>query len=244
MKVSTILGIPYLHMEEDNDYHLCLAHLLANKTYQDFFKQKSRRGDMVMMDNGVVETGLPMEWSLLNELAYEVEAVELVLPDRLCNKDATLQSGKSALRSWNGDHDLIAVPQGRSLEEWRECLLEMLNWPVETIGISKFVKPFASSRVGVLEAVPELIESTKSIHVLGCLSISDEAINLEKRFPGRIRGIDSGIAAICTQAGIRVSDFDNTGGRLDVPLDFFARNLDENLLAENVFWWRQMCGKP
>jgi len=241
MKVATILGIPYLHLEQNNDYHLCLSHLLADKDYMKFFREKSRRGYIVICDNGVVETGLPMAWSLLKELAEEVEATELILPDRLNNMSKTLALGEAAIADWNGTPSLFAVPQGKNQQEWRACLIEMLSWPVTTIGISKFVKPFANSRVEVIYGAPELLKSNRDVHILGCLSISDEVANLEKNFPGRIRGIDSGIAAICAQVGIKMSSYAETGGRLDIPLDFFANDLDIDLLTENVNWWRRMC---
>lgn len=242
MKVATILGIPYLYMEKDNDYHLCLAHLLAHKEYADFFRERARHGDQVIMDNGVVETGLPMPWSLLKELADDVEATDLILPDKLYDSRATLEMGKAAIKEYDGYPSLTAVPQGRNFNEWKQCLREMLEWPaVTTIGISKFVGLFTTSRVDVLKQVPELMESDMGIHLLGCISISDEPQDMEKAFPDRIWGIDSGIATICTQAGMRMTDFVVDGGRLDIPLDFFTKSLDLTLLYENVAFWRALC---
>ena len=242
MHVATILGINYLHMAQDDDYHLCLAHLLTDEAYKAFFKEKSRRGDIVMMDNGVVETGLPMEWSLLKELGSEIEATEIILPDRIYNMSETIKNGEAAINNHDGDYDLLAVPQGRDFEEWRHCLNVMLQWPVSTIGISKFIAPFAPARAYVLKQVPELIESDKNIHILGCISVSNEVIDLEKKFPGRIRGIDSGIATICAQAGMTLSSLAKSEDRLDIPLDFFAKDLDISILIGNIYFWRSMCG--
>ena len=243
MRVATILAIPYLNRAQEDTYHLCLAHLLADKTYATFFREKARRGDLVMMDNGVVETGLPMEWPLLVELAKEMEISELVLPDRILNASETLKHGEKAVKDWEAHDgygfDLIAVPQGNSHDQWYACCQEMLHWPVKTIGISKFVGNFTNSRADLFEASPDLINSDKDIHMLGCLSVSDEVRDVEARFPGRIRGIDSGIATICTQANKRLQDVE--GGRVDIPLDFFARNLNPALLGENIQWWKHMC---
>jgi|SaaInlV_200m_DNA_2_1039689.scaffolds.fasta_scaffold32124_2 hypothetical protein len=243
MQIATILPIPYLDLVGGDDtYHMCLAHLLDNKEYLEYFRGKSRRGDSVIMDNGVVETGLPMEMSILLELADKVEATELILPDRLNDAAGTLILGADAIGQWYGETGLIAVPQGNTFEEWHACMKEMLFWPVSTIGISKFTAKFSSSRLEILKKSPELIESIKGIHLLGCVAINDEISSIGDAFPGRIKGTDSGIAAIATQAGVEISKV-KRGDRVNVELDFFNRNLDEYLLNANIGTWRSMCQK-
>lgn len=239
MDIATITAIRDLDLANDNSYHLCLAHLLHDNTYFQYFRSRARVGDLVMLDNGVVETGLPMEMSVLLRLAHRVEASEMVLPDSLNDSTETLRLGREAIAEWEGEPGLIAVPQGRSFSEWHACMLEMLTWPVVTIGISKFTAKFASTRMQLLAQSPELIDSKMDIHLLGCLSISNEIFSVKKAFPGRIRGVDSGIAAIAAQQDIAIDDI-RVGGRVNTELDFFIQD-ESPLLRRNIASWKKMC---
>jgi hypothetical protein len=240
MNVATILPIPCMKLTEWDEYFMCLAHLLDDDKYMGFFREKSRRGDSVIMDNGVVETGLPMEASVLFELAEKVEATELILPDALNDSAKTLTLGAEAIGNWYGDVGLLAVPQGETLKEWRSCMLEMLSWPIMTIGISKFTAKFLPTRLEVLKAAPELIESKIDIHLLGCVSISNEIAEIEEAFPRRVKGVDSGIAAIAAQAGKALESVPR-GQRVNVELDFFNPWLSAPLLDANIDFWKTMC---
>ena len=245
MKVATILPAPYLHLEEHNDYHLCLAHLMGNKEYGGFFRDQAERGRFVMMDNGVVETGEPMPMRELIVIADHFGVKELVLPDALCDRATTLERGHEAITrmvyarpSLRHHIDLVAVPQGEDEEEWIRCVNDMLDWPVRTIGISRFTARFFSSRAEALSCVPELIKSDKSIHLLGCTNDPREIYEVDVSFPGRVRGVDSGIAAMYTQLGMSMSDGQP---KPSVELEFEEDTLDVDLLMENAEWWRKRC---
>jgi len=242
MKISTILPIEYLRLERFNDYHLCLAHLLNDSDYFTFFFNRAREGKFVLMDNGVVETGRPLPMEKLLNLALRCGFNEVILPDSLNNRKETLSMGAKAIEiASEGYHmvpDLMAVPQGNTKDDWIQCVNEMLDWPVNGIGISRFTKAFFEDRVEALLAVEDLISSSKEIHILGCPGDPSEIARIECTFPGRVRGTDSGIAAIFTQAGRRMSD---GGGKPDIALDFHNNRLDAALLKENIEWWIGEC---
>ena len=246
MKIATILPNRYLSLEDENDYHLCLAHLLHDRTYREWFKEKSMRGDWVIMDNGVVETGKAMEMRRLIELGQEVGVSEIILPDEIHNKDETIFLGMDAMAEYamltgkdflNGNLPLMAVPQGDTAREWIDCVKHMLDWPVRTIGISRFVNKYFTSRLRALECVPELMNSGKEIHLLGCPGDPIEFHHVEKAFPGRIRGIDSGVAVIFATAGVLMGH--EPDKKPNVEIDFFGDGLDPWVVSENVDFWRR-----
>ena len=245
MKIATILPTHYLGLESNNDYHLCLAHLMGDKEYARFFKEQSRKGRFVMMDNGVVETGVPMQMNELIDLAIQWDVWEVILPDAINDMDQTILRGAKGMFDYfrlrhkmNFDFHLAAVPQGDTKEEWVACVKEMLTWPIRTIGISRFVMKYYNSRLEALNAVPELIASDKQIHLLGCPGDPDEMFQIRCAFPGRIRGVDSGIAAMYTQEGMYMGDGQP---KPIVELDFQGQGLDEDLLIRNVDFWRARC---
>ena len=239
MKIATILPIAYLELEKDNDYHLCLAHLLKDRTYHKFFKSQAKSGKYLIMDNGVVETGLPMDIEKLFHLAQSVKASEMILPDLLFKTKSTLEMGLSALEyargHVEGDLNFMAVPQGETKEEWAKCVREMIHWPVKCIGISRFVVPkLFQSRTEALRSVPELIASHKEIHLLGCPDDPREIAEANSAFPQRIRGTDSGVASIMAQEGIHMG----TLPKPKVELGFYNEEMDLDILKYNIAQWK------
>jgi len=237
MQIATILGIPHLHLEQESRYHLCLAHLLGDERYRTFFSEKAQRGDIVIMDNGTVETGVPLAMENLIILAKWVGVTELILPDIIRNMGKTLKLGESAISCWYGEPaHLMAVPQGSTKLEWLSCLDEMLFYPIKTIGISKFVCNIFEDRFEALSSSKRLMNSEKAIHILGCNGDIREIKKIKEAFGDRIRGIDSGIANIYACAGMRMSDGEP---KPQVELDFH-RAVDEDLLKENIQYWKNV----
>ena len=245
MQVATILPTRYLWLEADSDYHLCLAHLLRHDPeYTDFFADQSRRGSHVIMDNGVVETGEAMPIEELMELATHTGATEIILPDVLRDKDATLGLSEQALiyaqnSGWYGG--IMAVPQGDTPEEWRGCFEGMLGWPITAIGISRFLVPDVyPNRAEALRDIYDLLTWTdKRYHLLGCPGDPQEIWEAYNVLPGQVRGTDSGIAAIYTEAGLLAEDGHS---KPDVELDFRAGDklgYDSELLIRNWAWWKR-----
>ena len=219
---------------------MALAHLLRkDEAYKEFFLGRSLKGEFVLMDNGVVETGIPMAIETLLLLAKEIKATEVILPDMIRERTMTLRLGEDAINKWYGECMLMAVPQGNCADVWCNCVKEMLFWPIKAIGISRFTNGYFSSRLEALQAVPKLIDSNLDIHLLGCPGNRSEILAIDKAFPGRIRGIDSGIAAIYTQAGMFMED-EQPKPVLD--LDFSGDTLDMDMLKMNITYWKGLCG--
>ncbi len=238
MDTATILPIPHLHLADNETYNMALAHLVEDEAYADWFRMKSSRGDFILMDNGVVELGYPMESHEILARAREIGASEVVLPDYPLDRLRSMETHRRGLEDLGGILPLMAVPQGSSCGEWRESVLELIRWPVNSIGVSRFVVELFPDRLHALCSVPELLDSDKEIHLLGCPGIANEVALIDMHLSGRIRGIDSGIAAIYAQEGIAI---DSGEPKPNVELDFTAE-VDEDLLKHNVeYWRREIC---
>jgi len=240
MKIATILPLRRMGFERDNDYHMALAHLLYNEEYRQFFIDKSARGDHVIMDNGVVETGIPMRIEELISLAKTIRATELICPDFLGNRWETVkwsshgvyQADISGLRS-------MVVPQGRDQDDWVKCMEEMLTWipRISAIGVSKFITSYMprAKAVELIDAQDHFIP----IHLLGCPGDPREIADISSQFPGRVRGVDSGVAAFYSAGGVRMA---SGKPRPDSSFDFLdGSEIDPHLIQENREYWRMMC---
>ena len=238
MRVATIVPIPHLGLTRGQGYHLALAHLVQHGRYRTFFQEEENDGAFVIMDNGVVETGTPQTPVQLLRSAELLLPDEVILPDALLNRGPTLEMGERAMEflserlPWVS---FMAVPQGETRDEWISCVLEMIYWPVACIGLSRFLTRHYRDRASALMDVPDLVESKKDIHLLGCPGDLSEFRRVEKAFPGRIRGVDSGIAAICAQEGIRLE----TGFEKPKVDLHFELGMNESLLADNIKVWRE-----
>ena len=240
MKLATILPTKYLYLEDGADYHLCLAHQLKkDPKYAEFFKLQAARGAFVIMDNGVVETGVPLEIQELKGLTERIGCNEMVMPDYIYNATETIRLSKYAvsyMRLTSPNMRLFVVPQGSSPLAWESCVMEMLSWEIDTIGISRFVVPRVyNSRLEALRRVPCLMQSDKEIHLLGCPEDPAEIAQIEEAFPGRIRGVDSGIAAIYAQDGIVVCNWDSKPDRV---IDLDNQEMSTEILKRNIREWK------
>lgn len=240
MKIATITPISHLNLIKNDDYMMCLAHLCRDKTYADFYRDASDRGAYVLLDNGVVETRTPMPSEQILHHAGRTHSDEFILPDTLYDREQTITKGLAGIRvardqGWTGK--LMAVPQGKDVTDWSWCLQSMLEWDIDSIGISRFVSRYFLDRTEALQYARNLIDSDLEIHLLGCHGDPLEIWYADQKFPGRIRGCDSGIASIYTQENLHMSDGEV---KPDVELDFKG-NLPVSLLKENIAYWEARC---
>jgi hypothetical protein len=247
MKLATILPLKYMYLEEDNDYHMALAHLCSDLNYVSFFRRHSARGDWIIMDNGIVE-GEQQPLRVLQAAARCIGASEIVLPDAICDLVPTLQMGHDAADYFiqkMPELRLMAVPQGAHQGDWEQCLREMLLWPVHTIGFSKFIV----DRLGVtrldllMRHYDEIHDAGKAVHLLGSPMGPYEVDQIKTWAPGRARGMDSGYPTFCTAGGMGI---DWRGARppsgIEHGFDFINADPDETLMLQNYKTWREWCG--
>jgi hypothetical protein len=248
LSVATILPTAHLDLD-DSDYHMCLAHLLGDQRYSDWFAARAAEGHHVLMDNGAAEAGIPMEAERLFELATRIGATEMTLPDVIRDSAKTRRlhlAASDLAESYNVR--LMGVPQGRTQQEWASCARFMVDCAdllgIGAIGVSKFQYGVWRDRAEAILAVPGLLDSGLEIHLLGCWGADPtEAHRTAAALPdGLVRGIDSGIAAIYAQEGRALlldgSDRSNDPGHnLDFSRELSGRGL--KMLELNIQIWRR-----
>jgi len=235
MKLATILPVAHQDLEAQNNYHMALAHLVPqSREYAFFFANHAAKGDYVIMDNGVVE-GDRRSVSELVATAEMIDATEVILPDEIGDTEKTLEMGREALDLMVG-RNLMAVPQGDLSIKWSQCLYEMLQWPVTTIGITKFIYlSTGMHRQDVLARFgQEIVDAGKQIHLLGSPDGADE---LRTASDTRlVRGADSGYPSFCAAGGAKVR---RDGRRPDTEVNWLdGSDIDRSLMEFNYHAWR------
>jgi hypothetical protein len=169
-KVRLAVIPPVAYLEDfSTNYHLVLAHLYAtNETYRDFYNSRVEKGDWVILDNGCAELGEAIPGKELFRLAADLNPNVLVCPDVLRDGLKTRELTEEFIKTWRGKLKdggiaLMAVPQGKTREEWLDCF-ETFNEmkEVEWLGISKYCP---GERVELLEQIKLSVK--KKCHLLG-----------------------------------------------------------------------------
>jgi hypothetical protein len=247
MQSATILPTHYLHLIKDEPYHMCLAHLIGkDPEYTHFYNQIGKnKQKYLIMDNGVIEGDQRPVHELVKKAIF-IGADELILPDVFENSAATLDASYRALRYVQDaapNLKLMAVPQGKNMDEWLECAIIMIDWDIHCLGIPKVLVK-SEGPDARLHALTYLGNKTRGldIHLLGCwqtpLEISlIERASLNKEISS-IRGVDSAIAWVYSKAGI----FLNESDRPQINhIDFLDIDTNEELLSHNIRLWKAAC---
>ena len=239
MRIAEIIPVGCLEKTAQNQYHMCLAHLVQqNDEYTKFYRRMSNEGKYVLMDNGAAE-GSQLDIEGLIECYEKVQPTEIVLPDTLCNSEETVQKSVRALqllkdRGLLKNRRVMFVPQGKTFREWCNCLQTFMAYActsVDTIGVSKFLEMETGDSDVRMKAVRYLDEHCKwyEIHLLGC-SEGPDAIKECHELSTHVRGCDSAFAYICTQAGVTIGpDTKRPSGEID-----FLNGPDYDGLEQNM----------
>jgi hypothetical protein len=246
MKSATILPTHYLYMIKDEPYHMSLAHLIGKDTaYTEFYKSIGKdESKYLIMDNGVVEgNSRPIEEIVRKALM--VNAKEIILPDVMMNQEATLELSYKALRYVKDNFNLkvMVVPQGKTMDEWLDCAIAMIDWDIDCIGVPKLLTKIAG-RDGRLFALTFLGNKLRGldVHLLGCWTTPLEATIIERASMNKtirpVRGIDSIIAWKFANAGLNLTESDRPDNN---HVDFSERWTDQGLLRTNIDLWKRSC---
>lgn len=219
-KVAQIVPASCLQYIQDNHYHMCLAHLVheemalpeVERVYTNFYAKKSAEGKFVLMDNGAAENAQLSVPTLL-EMYKVINPTEIVVPDTLCNAKDTLRKMGEFVRSFEElPYRFVGVPQGQTLEEWKQCATTMLERlpRVQTIGISKFLN-IATGDPMVRMAAAQHVQKVAlangrtniEIHLLGCDEGPGIVRAIRQAVP-LVRGCDSAFAYIASLSGTAI----------------------------------------
>jgi hypothetical protein len=105
----------------DQMTHLCLANLiLEDREYLEFYSYQARRGAHVILDVPAFER-IQMSTDDLLEAIRGLQPAQVILPDDMDDPAVSLIRMKEAARAiwdWKWGVDLLAVPHGRTVEEY------------------------------------------------------------------------------------------------------------------------------
>jgi len=185
IKMAHTVPPEHFHLQEKvSQCYLVLAHeLTKNEKYKRAIMDRDRSKPM-MLDNGGYELGEAISDHLLYVLAREFEPDILILPDVFLDGKTTTTRVEKCLDFLKGvggagDVKLMAVPQGKTVAEYMECLMRFYNMDeVDMLGISFLVVERCFSQVTLQPGVevnrPYLIKlmlrlglTEKPVHLLG-----------------------------------------------------------------------------
>lgn len=213
MRVAIICPIPLLRRYgELSGYHLALAPLvLKHKAYRDFYRAKSKNGEFVILDNGVIEFGQPVSMDDLKRAAELVGPTEVVIPDFLRDAQRTVESLVSFMDDpfWEGE-SAVFIPQGETFPHWMWALGFGLAYrrfvsEFKTLGIPKLVESsYKRPRPHLIEelyASEVLTSGMCDVHLFG---VHSNPIEILQYNGTSIRGIDMKFPIWAGQCGIPI----------------------------------------
>ena len=184
-----------------SDYHLCLTHrIIYSRKYQEFYRERSKRGDFIILDNSALENkakSRPLKDVVLAAVLIKPSAV--ILPDFLFDSDRTLDELENALRSPQlqfmrrviPDVKLCAVIQGVDADDWLECasILDDSKNGIDILGIPMLTTYLFGSRYEALKRMSKRVK--KPCHLLGFWhDVPLEEIKREAQFDF-VMGVDT-----------------------------------------------------
>jgi hypothetical protein len=128
-----------------------LAHLwIKDANYREFVRtwQKENPDGWITLDNSAAERSLVTE-DVLIKICHELMPSEVIAPDVLFDKDATITNAKSFRDRMEAEGllnkiDIFFCPQGKTKEDWLEAYMWAMfqDW-INVVGFSKIAVPNA-----------------------------------------------------------------------------------------------------
>lgn len=252
IKVAIITPIPLLSnfASMSDNYHLLLSNLFHREGYAEYYRGRRVAGDFLILDNSAHELGHGESFDALEKKIELVHPNEVVVPDRLFFGDDTVENAQEFIpqfrRRFGDEIGLVGVPQGRTQNEWGECLIRLLELGVNTIGISKDYEVWNGGLIGLAEKVDTAARMARvsepvPIHMLGwgrdLAQLREYSQFNREANCSFIRGVDSAKPLVYADAGIDLSQFppDDMPRYPKRPGDFFSvTGIDVNLAMSNI----------
>lgn len=186
---------------------LAIEACFGSSKYTTAYKLHAAHGDLVMLDNGEAEGRRTTNRELVR-LARSINATELVLPDVMGNRHATVRMVSDF---FNGDELLdvpsmlyMAVAQGDTLLDAQRCVEYFAEFrphnqstsPITTIGIPRRLIVSAgspSARIDFANWINDEYGGRFAIHLLGAVSSWPQEVKFANKYAPRIRSIDTSL---------------------------------------------------
>lgn len=125
MKIAHIAPKKHLELTDQGDFYFVLAHIAAkSKRYRNYFRSRGRE---IYLDNGVWETGRPLDTRTMIELAIEMQPDYVYATDYINDAARTIQAVErfcriAALHPEDFKSKIVATAQGNSRNVWYACI--------------------------------------------------------------------------------------------------------------------------
>lgn len=160
MSIKICVITPISHLEEYaslGEMDMSLSHIILEdsergRQYAEYYKRQREAGRFVLLDNSAFELeqqGKGLDPDPVLDAAEITNPSEVIATDVLFDGQATIESTNRFIermreRGVLGKYKVMAVPQGKSVEEWWECYEHLIEHPeVDTIGLSKLSVPMS-----------------------------------------------------------------------------------------------------
>ena len=218
MQRIDIYPLGNLSEEYNQSMHMYLTHLVEK--YPMYVTVAQEAPGYKILDNSLIELGGAVELSRVLRAAETIAADEIILPDVFQKGPETLEAVSRALEELQGQpkaYKLMAVAQGRNLQEWYDCYQKLLNIPeIDVIGIPKVLaKMHPAGRPGVVNDLCDL--NKKPHHLLGLWYSFEELDRYEH--PEKIRSVDTVLLAYMAKYNLAYGSVRPDGFTIDLEHD-------------------------
>lgn len=149
MEFYVISPVSNLEPMKLGDRIFALAHLWVQfPEYREFIKARKEEGYWITLDNSAAERALVTE-DILIDICHELMPDEVIAPDVLFDKQATIENAKSFKVRMDQEGlsdkiDFFFCPQGKTKQDWLDAYMWAIyqDW-IHCIGFSKIAIPNA-----------------------------------------------------------------------------------------------------
>lgn len=205
-------------------YHLVLPHLFRERRYRDFYLNRSKEGDYLILDNGAAE-GLRFGVTHLYTVAEKMGVHEIVVPDVIGDMDATISKALAFTRYTREGYRYQLVAQGSTIPEVVQCINYFMTdtkfMYATCIGIPRHINKIdGMARMKISEYILESgFDRAMEFHYLGASHPFNEVLYLAA--VGLGRGIDTSAPIYMGRWGMVLDEHSAYRAR---PKDFFKIN--------------------
>ena len=248
MKIAHIVPRKHLDLADMGDFDFVLAHIaLKSKKYLNFYKDRGDRE--IYLDNGVWETGRPVNVRTMIELAIELKPTYIYATDYINDAARTIAATgtfcRAAARCAEFDSKIIATAQGRSRDVWYSCIQQLAQVDgVDMIALPRHTKydmyeyernvalRMTKTRLDICRLIDTDQEGFNGKLFYATGTGASICVRELRAYPWII-GIDTTMACLLASQRIRISGrFENY--KPDEKLDFSAK-FDQEQLDAAVF---------
>mgnify|MGYP006921348569 CR=1 FL=1 len=259
-KIATLVPMSHLDLLEDDDYYLALSHVAAMEPFSQFYQQRAKQGSQIILDNAAIEMEEPESFETYLTKAIYLNVTTIMLPDYFQDVKRTMWSALQGMKMLNDNllaFNVMAIPQGSTFSEWRECAIGMMVM-LSTgliryrdrkiiIGIScRYTDMFGGSRGPAVKAIERFLNglhlgsSPIRIHLLGCYA--DPRVEVAPLLNSPyVMGVDSSYPSVYAQHGLELTEKALGEPRPGRYINFETDRYDPALLARNIDVWRKAC---